>query len=862
MWRRLTSRHGPTDAEIARELQDHLDLEAKELAASGADDPIHAARRTFGNPTYLGESVRDVWHWTWLEQWLQDVRHGARALRRSPGYTVAAIVTLAVGIGATTTVFSMSDALLQRPFPLLPQDDLVWIVQRSKSCPTCDNASPAAFSAVQAAHTLEGAVAATRWRTALRLGAGSELVEGYRVSPTTFQVIGAPFALGRGFRPDDGAPNGANVVVISYSLWRDRLRASRGVLDSNLVIAGNPYRVVGVLADHVVFPTASAVYAPLVLPPNAATDNSSHYLDVFARLAPNATVADAQREAAVISARLDAKSPPTERGWSVFPRPLKEFHSDDVKMLLDIGIIAALLVLLAATVSVANLALARASVRRHELTLRAALGGRRGRLLRHLLVESLLVSLAGGVLGVVLAVWATRATHDAIPESLFNFAPGSAFLRVNGRALLFTLGVSVLVTVFFALLPALRATSAKLSAVLAEGGRTAAGGAHGTRLRAGIVVAEVSVALALLTSAVLMAGSVQNMLAGDPGVRLDNVLTMHLAMARGLSDSVARDFIKRVDARLHALPGVRGAAFVSTTPLSNNSWGTRFELPGRASGPDKLSALDQHVTSDYFRTAGVRVLTGRSFDDRDVAGAPRAIVISRHMKERYWPTTDAVGAEVTIDSLPWTVVGVVSDVWHGGFDEPLRPTIYRSALQDVPRTADLNVWTVGDPAAMRDQVRRAIDDIDANAAVGEMMTMREVEARHVSAFKLMAGGLSIFAGVTVLIAVVGLYGIVAYGVAQRRREIGIRMALGASARRIVREIATGATRLTLVGIVVGAAGGVALAQMLRSVLYGVTATDPRTPVAVSLLLLLVTLVATLIPAWRVLRVNPATVLRE
>jgi putative ABC transport system permease protein len=862
MWRRLTNRRGPTDDEIARELQDHLDLEAKELAASGASDPVHGARRAFGNATYLGESVRDVWRWAWLEQLLQDVRHGARALRRSPAYTVAAVVTLAVGIGATTTVFSMSDALLQRPFPLLRQNSLVWIVQRSKSCPTCDNASAAAFSALQTAHTLNGVVAATQWRTALRLGSGSELVEGYRVSPATFQVIGAPFALGRGFRAEEGEPNGANVVVISYSLWRDRLGGSRGVLDSSLVIAGKPYRVVGVLADHVVFPTASGLYAPLVLPPNAAADNSSRYLDIFARLAPNATVADARREAAVISARLDAESPPTERGWSVVPRPLKEFHSDDVKIFVDIAIISALLVLLAATVSVANLALARASVRRHELTLRAALGGRRGRLLRHLLVESLLVSLAGGVLGVLLAVWGTRATHDAIPESLFNFAPGSAFLRVNSRALLFTLGVSVFVTLLFALLPALRATSAKLSAVLAEGGRTAAGGSHGTRLRAGIVVAEVSVALALLTCAVLMSGSVRNMLAGDPGVRLDNVLTMHLTMARGLSDSAARDFVMRVDRRLHALPGVRGAAFVSTTPLSNNFWGTRFEIPGRAPSPDEPIAIDQHITSDYFRTGGIRVLAGRSFDERDVTGSPRAIVISRYTRERFWPTTDPIGAEVIIDSLPWTVIGVVSDVRHGGFDEPMRPTIYRSALQGVLRVADLNVWTAGDPAAMRDPVRRAIADIDANAAVGELMTMREVEARHVSVFKLMAGGLSIFAGITVLIAVVGLFGIVAYGVAQRRREIGIRMALGASARRIVREIATGATRLTLVGIVVGAAAGVALAQMLRSVLYGVTATDPRTPLGVSLLLLLVTLLATLIPAWRVLRVNPATVLRE
>jgi putative ABC transport system permease protein len=866
MWRRLSGTKHPTDDEIARELRDHLELEAKDLAAAGAGgESSRLARRAFGNPTLIGESVRDLWRWTWFEQLAQDVRLGTRALVRSPAYSAAAIATLALGIGATTTVFSMSDAMLTRPFPLLPQSRLLWIVQRSKSCPTCDNASPAAFlSLATSARSLHGVVAATHWRSALRVGAGSELVEGYRVSPSTFEVIGAPFAMGRGFTADEGTPNGSDVVILSYDFWHDRLRASRGVLDSSVVIAGRPTRVVGVLAEHVVFPTASDVYAPLVLPASALSDHSSRYLDLFARLAPDASLRDAQREAAVISARVDAESARRDAGWSLVPRPLKEFHTDDVTLFLDIAMISAFLVLLAATVSVANLALARAAVRRHELTLRAALGGRRGRLLRHLLVEALLLSLAGGSLGIVLAHWGTRATHDAIPGSMAKFVPGNALIRVDERALLFTLGVSVLVTLLFALLPAMRATSAKLSGIMAEGGRTATGGAHGTRLRAAIVVAEVSVALALLTSAVLMSGSVRNMLAGDPGVRLDNVLTMHLSMARGLSDSVARDFITRADARLHALGGVRGAAFVSTTPLSNNWWGTAFEIPGRRPEADghALTAADQRITTDYFRTANVRIIAGRALHTRDVVGSPRTVVISRYMKERYWPGVDAVGRVVTIDSMPWTIVGVASDVRHGGFDEPLRSTIYRSAYQAISRDGDLNVWTEGDPASMRDAVRRAIGAVDPNAAVGEMMTMREVEARHVSVFKVMAAGLSIFAGVTMLIAVVGLYGIIAYGVAQRRREIGIRIALGATGRTIVGHIAGGAIRLTLLGVAIGAVGGVGLAQMLRSVLYGVTASDPRTPVALAGLLLAVTLIATLVPAWRAMRLNPAMILRE
>ena len=258
----------------------------------------------------------------------------------------------------------------------------------------------------------------------------------------------------------------------------------------------------------------------------------------------------------------------------------------------------------------------------------------------------------------------------------------------------------------------------------------------------------------------------------------------------------------------------------------------------------------------------MRILAGRSLDARDGVHAIPTVIISRFMQNHYWPGTNPLGRTITIDGIPWTIVGVAADVRHGGFDEPVRATVYRSIFQAVTRTADLNVWIEGDPAAIRDRVRRAIADVDPNAAVGELMTMREIEARHVSAFKVMAVGLSIFAGITMLIAVVGLYGIIAYGVAQRRREIGIRMALGATAQAIVANVAGSAIRLTLVGIVLGAAGGVGLGQMLRSVLYGVTASDPRTPLAVAGLLLAVTLLATLIPAWRAMRVNPSIVLRE
>ncbi|MDB4874896.1 MAG: permease [Gemmatimonadetes bacterium] len=866
MWRRLFGgARRSRDAEIERELRDHLDLEAEEIAArGGTDSPALEARRRFGNRTLVLESVRGVWRWSWLEQLGQDVRHGLRGLRRSPVYAIAATITLALGIGATTAVFSLTDPVLRRPFPLLPQERLVSIGQRSADCPACEDVSPAAFLALRVGAPSMAAVAATSsWRTALRGAEGSELVEGFLVSANLFSAVSAPFALGRGFATGEDEASAEPVTVLSYDFWQSRFGGSRGVLDSAITLSGKAQRVVGVLAKDVVFPTRADVYAPLVTRPSDAQNYGSRYLYVFGRLADGATIADARRDADRVSHSLAQASPKTEEGWRLVARPVAAFHTEDVALLVEIVAVAVALVLLAACVSVANLALARTAARGRELALRAALGGRRTRLVRHLLVEAFLVSLAGGALGAVLAVWGVSVMRDVVPPSLGAFVPGWAFVHVDGRALLFTLVVSVATTLVFALLPTLRATRVNLSSVLSDGGRASAG-VSGTRLRACLVVTEVSVALVLLTGAALLARSVHNMMNGDPGVRLDHVLSMHLSVPRTVPDSAARDFMVRLDERLMAQPGIRGAGLTTTTPLSNTRWGTAFDVPGRTPlpGDRRLSATDQRVTPGYFRAMGIHVVAGRGIEARDDASAPRVVVISHHTAEHFWPGREAVGRTVLIDSLPWTIVGVVTDVRHGGFDEPLFDELYRSLPQAMSRTMDLEVWADGDPDAMRDVVRRTIGLANPAAAIGGVMTMRDLEARHVSAFKLMAGLVGVFAAITMVIAVVGLYGVIAYGVAQRTREIGVRIALGARGRDILSQVAGGAIRLTCMGILLGGAGAFAFAQLLRSILYGVTASDPRIPLAVAAALLGVAIAAALIPAWRAARVNPAVALRD
>ena len=863
---RLTGTHAPSDDDIARELRDHLELDAEALANSGRVNPSDvpaAARRRFGNVGNVGEAVRDIWRWTWFEELAQDARHGLRALVRSPAYSVAVAITLALGIGAGASMFSLSDAI-HRPFPELQQDRLVWIVQRSPTCPTCDQASPAALTALRARARSFAAVGTAFWRTTLRTADGSEIVNGFTISANAFATLGIPFALGHGFAPDADQPNAPAATVLSYKFWHDRFVASRGVLDSVITLGGAPYTVIGVLAKDVVFPTAADVYAPIVPATNAATDYGSRYLELFGQLAPGATLASAAAEARTISAQLGRESPKTDSAWTLTVRPIARYHTDDTVIIERIAGVAVLLVFLAACMSAANLAFSRLASRRNELALRAALGVRRWRLARHLLTEALMVSLVAGALGLLLARWGVTAMRDAMPADFAAYVPGWARIGLDARTFAFTLVAAVTAMLVFAAIPAFRAARVNLTAVLSEGGRASTGGAHGTRTRATLVVLEVSIAIVVSTGATLLTRSVRNMMAGDPGVRLDHALVMHLSLPRGMNDTATRAFYRRLDDNLRATDGIRAAGFTSTTPLSNNFWGTSFDIPGRAADPNGqlLSAIDEHVTPDYARAAGMRIIAGRAIAATDDERGQRVVVVNQMMAESMWPGLSAVGRTVTVEGVSWTVVGVAANVHHGGFDEPVRYTIYRSVYQATERAGDLAVWTDRDPAAMADVVRRAVARTDPSAAVGGIKTMLDMEARHVSAFRMMAVMLAVLAVVTMTIAVVGLYGLISYGVAQRTREIGVRIALGARPRDILARVSGGALRLTALGVVLGVLGATAFTRLLGAMLYGVTATDPRTFIGVAVGLLAVALAAALVPAWRASHVDPTVALRN
>lgn len=864
---RVWNRGSPSDAEIARELQDHLDLEAESLGASqhtARSDARFAASRRFGNVGVARDAVRAVWHWAWLDELGQDVRHGARALSRSPAYSVAVVVTLAMGIGAGASTYSLSHAI-HDPFPRLPQRRLLWITQSNAACGVdCTDVSPAGFAALRTRAPSMTPIGVFSWSTTLRTSGGSVLLRGFRLTPTAFEALDAPFAAGRGFPNDAGQEGGARLAILSYDFWVRQFGARTSVVDSIITLGGDPYRVTGVLGKDVVFPMVADVYAPFTPRASEASNYGARNYTVFARLTPGATLETAAAEARTIGAQLSRESPATDSGWVLRARPIADFHTDDVSMLETISAIASLLVFIAGCMSAANLGLSRLAARRHELALRAALGIRRGRLVRHLLTEALLLSLVASALGAVLARWGVHAMRDAIPASFAAFLPGWARLDLDIGALTVSLGMAVLAVIAFGALPALGATRTDLTTVLSDGGRASTGGVRRVRTRATLIVLEVSTALVLLTAAALLARSVRNMVEGNTGVRIDHTLVMELTMPRGMSDSATIEFYRQLEANLTSTTGIRAAGLATTTPLSNSFSGTSFQVADRAPAPKghEPNAIDQHVTPGYADASGFHMLSGRMIGPQDGPGAQRIVVINQMMADAFWPRESAIGRVVTIDSTAWTVVGVASNVHHGGVDEPMRYTIYRSLFQVPLPYGVVAVSTSGEPDMIRDVVRAVVARTDPSVAIGEMMTMEQMQGRHVSAFVMMADLLVVLAVVTMTIAIVGLYGLIAYGVAQRTRELGVRVALGARPRDILGHVVWGALRLTIVAVVFGLIGAALFARLLVALLYRVTPGDPGTYVAASASLLGVALVAALIPSIRAARVDPMVALRS
>ncbi len=807
-----------------------------------------------------------------MATFLHDVRYGLRLLARSPATTATAVLTLALGIGANSALFSVVNGVLLRPLPYQDAGRLValWEHVPSKgwdreplSYPDMLDwkAQTTAFERI-AGYCFVGAV--------LGSGTEAEYVVGAAVSADLLPLLRSRPAIGRGFTPEEDAPGGPPAVVIGHGLWKRRFQSSPDLVGSAILLDGRGVTVVGVMPDGFTFPPMSSprdYWIPLAADAQGrgvVENRGNHYMMVVARLRDGMAVEGAQAELAAVARRLETAYPDTNSGFGALVLPLHETFVGDVRrpLLVLLGAVGALLLI--ACANIANVLLARAASRRREIAVRAALGAGRARIARQLLVESLLLSLAGGAVGLVAALWGVEALMRLAPAQVLRTRPITLDLFVAG----FTLAVCVATGVLCGLAPALKAAGQSLDPALREGRGGQAEGWRRNRVRAGLVVAEVALCLVLLVGAGLLLRSLQRVLAVDPGFDPRGVLAVSLSLPAARYDGPAAKaaLYERLVEEVGALPGVRAAAVVYTLPLGGSNRSNSFRIVDREEAAGRSpDASYRSISSDYFRVMGIPLRRGRAFDRRDTAGAPRVAIVSESLARRFFPEEDPVGRTIETDedpSVKRAIVGVVGDVRYLGLDAATEPEYYVPAAQAPEPGMTLVVKAAAEPGALGTELRARLRALDPGLPFRGVRSMEELMGQSVAPRRFSATLLGAFAAVALVLAATGLYGVLAYSVARRSREIGIRLAVGARPADILRMVVAQGMLLALAGLAAGLAGSLLLARSLSGLLFGVGAADPATLAGVSCLLAAVALLACWVPARRAARLDPMIPLRQ
>jgi predicted permease len=803
-----------------------------------------------------------------MDALLADVRQALRLLRNAPGFSLACITTLALGVGANTAIFSTVDAVLLRPLPYSEPDRLVMVWEDAATIGFPHNTpAPGNYRDWAQLNRSFSGMAATRGASASLTGDGvPEQVIGHGATANFFQVLGVKPMLGRTFTDEEDRAR-AQVVVLSYGLWQRRYGGDPAIVGRTLLMDGARYDVVGVLPRDFVFRNREIDYwVPIALPPERMAVRDSHFLNVVARLAPDVGLDAARDDMRRVDEILQRQYPDSNRAVRSVLVPIRDELVGNTRVELLVLMAAAAAVLLIACANLASLLLSRAVGRRGELAVRSALGATRAQLVRHMLVEAAVVSLAGGALGVLLAPAGVGVMAQLTPRG-FPPQPSSVLdLRLLG----FAVGLSVLAGGVFSVAPALQATRTSLIDAMQHGSRSTIGGGGGAT-RDALVVLQVAAALVLLAGAGLMLRTLANLRALDLGFRSDRLLTLRTTLPRArYADPVKRlAYYDQVVSGVRALPGVEAAAFSSNLPFmtaGNTIW---FGIDGRPQRSDEpRDALYRIGTATYLGTLGVRLIEGRALDDRDVAGGPPSVVINETLARTYFPGESALGHRLrfgNLDSPPFTVVGVVADVRERGYVLSPKPGVYLSFAQTPATWAlpeDLLVRTTGRPEDLADAVRRTIASVDTDQPVAAVRTMDDILDLDVADRHQQMVLLAAFAALALLLAALGLYGVLAYAVGRRSREFGLRIALGASRASVMRMVVRRGLTLTSAGLAIGIGLAWASTRALQNLLYGVSAADPRTFGGVIVLLAAIAVAACWLPARRAARLDPIAALRE
>ena len=813
----------------------------------------------------------------------QDLRYGARMLIRNPGFTLIAVLTLGLGIGANTAIFSVVNGVLLRPLPYHEPEQIITLLHNGQQ-----PVSPANFLDLRAnSQNFAQMAAAEAWGGALTGNDRPEQLSGLRMGEGLFTLLGEQPLVGRTLQAEDYQPGKGHVLVLSHKLWQRAFGGDPNIIGRHIKLSGESYAVVGVMPAKFQFPpfwaTRAEMWTPLDLRPRATIRRGGQSLRVFARLKPGVALEQAQAEIDAMNKRLASAYPEANTGLNIRVDPLNDKVVGNVRRALLVLSAAVGFVLLIACANVACLLLARAATRASETAVRVALGASRWRIVRQLLTESLLLSVGGATVGILLAVWGVDWLTTLLAGNSSSFSvrlPRLSEIKIDATALGFTLAVTLVTSLLFGLIPALAASKSDVNQTLKESGRGAAGGRR--RLRETLVVAELALALVMLIGAGLLMNSFLKLQAVDPGFNPRNVLTMMVSLA-GASQYVGptrEAFYRQLTGRLTALPGVESASAINHLPLAGDTWGTPLTIEGRPLPPP---GQDVRVTfrvsrPDYFRTMGIPLRAGRDFTERDTPDAPGVIILNETLARRHWPAEDPIGKRVTLDdprdnsrAPQWlTVVGVVKDVKQMSWTDAPANEIYvpfqrsRGFFEGTAgqfTSMTIVVRTTVEPQSLATAARETVRALDRNLPVSSVVSMEQVIADTLWQPRFNLQLIGIFAALAMTLAAIGLYGVMSYSVAQRTHEVGLRMALGAQRRDVLKLVVGQGMKLALLGVGAGLLASVALTRLMEKLLFGVSATDLTTFAVIAGLLTLVALLACWIPARRATKVDPMVALR-